>query len=458
MVKGRKKFSSIVFFLRTCILFMFLILLFLLSSCSMKSMVVGDKPLDKPVQIAIPDDYFADEFIELTKSFTEESGIELKLNVLNADDYYDVLIAEFENRSTKYDVVVYDSYWIGKFVHNGYVVQITKWLDDRSISFDLSKKYISYLVEYPLNSGKVYGVPLQFDLTGYAYRKDLFDDASERKNFESKYGYELSIPKDYSQLLDIVDFFDRSDIGLHGIGVASSDTNSDLTLSINPILHSFGGSLGDMENYVLLNYLNSYQSIEALEYYLNLYQYSPESLENSSFDDVVLAFSRGEIAIAYGSSGQFRNLQDPSFNRFADDTGYFMSPAGPSGKYSALSGYTASLIAFSKNKDNSLEFLEWFVENDTQKKWASLGGTPFLFNVLQSEEFINRYPYNKELFEVIYDCACFWRVPDYFVLLEIFQSNVLSYLKDMNRSAEGVLNAILLDWEQVFEEGGYFGS
>jgi len=46
-----------------------------------------------------------------------------------------------------------------------------------------------------------------------------------------------------------------------------------------------------------------------------------------------------------------------------------------------------SVITYSKNKEASMKFLEWFIREDVQKRWADLGGYTCNAAILKSDGF-----------------------------------------------------------------------
>ena len=81
----------------------------------------------------------------------------------------------------------------------------------------------------------------------------------------------------------------------------------------------------------------------------------------------------------------FPALANPATNPHAENTGYFANPPGPTGEqHAALGGQGISIITYSQNQEEAFKFLEWFIREDVQKKWAELGGYTCHAAVLES--------------------------------------------------------------------------
>ena len=78
-------------------------------------------------------------------------------------------------------------------------------------------------------------------------------------------------------------------------------------------------------------------------------------------------------------------------------------------------------LATRKNQEEAYKFLEWFIKDEMQKKWAELGGYTCSAAVLESEEFLNATPYNQAFAESMKIVKDFWAVPEFADML--FQMN-----------------------------------
>ena len=64
-----------------------------------------------------------------------------------------------------------------------------------------------------------------------------------------------------------------------------------------------------------------------------------------------------------------------------------------------------------------MKFLEWFIKDETQKKWAELGGYTASAKVLELPEFQNATPYNRAFYETMFKVKDFWATPEHAELL-----------------------------------------
>ncbi len=150
----------------------------------------------------------------------------------------------------------------------------------------------------------------------------------------------------------------------------------------------------------------------------------------------------------------FPPLVNKATNPNAAGTGFFANPAGPNGKrFAALGGQGISIVSYSKKQDESMKFLEWFIKDETQKKWAALGGYTCSQAVLKSAEFQNATPYNKAFYETMFMVKDFWATPEYAEVLDQF-NNIYPFVVGGKGTAKEALDGVAKDWTATFTKYG----
>jgi multiple sugar transport system substrate-binding protein len=308
--------------------------------------------------------------------------------------------------------------------------------------------------EYPKGSKKYWAVPLEGDANGWAYRKDYFEDPKEKAAFKEKYGYDLDVPKTWGQLKDIAEFFHRPQENRYGVAIYTQKDYDAITMGVQNVVFAWGADLGDPKTYRVNGVLNTPGGVEALKFYKELYKFTPPDWGNVFFQGNNQAITEGLAAMSMNYFAFFPALINPSVNKYAKVTGFFSNPSGPGGRYASLGGQGASIISYSKKQDLAYKFLEWFIRDDVQQKWASLGGYTCNANVLKSKTFLEDTPYNQAFYETMFMVKDFWAVPEYAELLEICQRNWHQYVVEGKGTAKGAMDAIATDWEKIFRREG----
>ena len=397
----------------------------------------------------------ADYLQTLSEDFTTETGIKVDVVQIPWPSFQNQVDLAFVGKSDRYDIVIGDSQWLGMNSLGGHYVKLTDWINQ---NIEVDKIYgpaMTAFAEYPKGSGEYWALPAEVDANGYVYRTDLFEDPKEMKAFKDKYGYELAPPKTYKELRDIAEFFTRPP-DLYGIATYFSKEYDGITMGFQQVMWSYGGSYGDPKTYKVKGYINSADSVKALEYYKELVKYSPPDAPNYYWAETLEAYNAGKVAMAMDYFAFLPGAIDPKQNpNYHDKSGFFIAPAGPKGHYISIGGQGMSISAYSKNMDIAKQYMKWFMQKPVQEKWAVLGGLTPYKEVLESDLFLTATPYNKAFAASFPYLRDFWAVPEYGQLLEACQTNWNAVIVG-SKSAKEALDEIARKHEQIFEENGYY--
>ena len=139
-------------------------------------------------------------------------------------------------------------------------------------------------------------------------------------------------------------------------------------------------------------FVNSPDAVKGLEFYKSLYKCcTPPGQTNAYMGEGLDAFKSGQVAMMMNWFAFFPGLyKDPNVG--GDKIGFFVNPA-ERGKGSQLGGQGISVVAYSTNRDEALQYLKWFAQPDVQKKWWALGGYSCHKAVLQDPAFPKSAPF-----------------------------------------------------------------
>lgn len=393
---------------------------------------------------------------QVGNEYEEATGI--KVNVVQEPwgSYFDRVATEWAAKGSAYDMVVGDSQWLGQGVTEGHYMDLTEFLTSTGIKDTVTPATLTYYGEYPTGSGNYYAYPTEGDANGWAYRKDLFENPDEMAAFEEKYGYPLAVPETWAQLRDIAEFFTRPDDGLYGVAVYTQVDYDAITMGFENVLFSYGADWKD-ENNNVLGVVNSPEAVAALELYKELYSFAPPGTNNAFFPEMNDVFINGQVAMSMNYFAFFPALDNPNINPYRDVTGYFPMPAGPTGeRYAALGGQGLSVNAYisDERKQASLDFITWFAQEDTQARWAELGGYTCNINVLQSEAFLNATPYNAAFAETMTFVKDFWNIPQFGQLLEPTQRYLHAYVVGGEGTAQEAMDNMAFEHDEILINAG----
>jgi len=390
---------------------------------------------------------------ELVNDYTKETGVKVTVETTPWSDFQTKTFREFAAKGDAYDMVVGDSQWLGAGSTQGHYVDLTGFFKKH----DLEKVFLPATVvgyaEYPIGSHKYWAIPLEGDANGWAYRKDWFEDPKEKAAFKAKYGYELGVPKDYKQLRDIAEFFYRPAQKRYGIAIYTDNSYDAIAMGVEQTIFSYGGDLGEYATYKVKGVVNSKPAIEGLEAYRELYKFTPPGWGKSFFLEDNQAITEDLAAMSMNFFAFFPALANPTTNKHASGTGFFANPAGPTGAhFAALGGQGISIVSYSKKRDASMKFLEWFVKDSTQKKWAELGGYTCSKAILESADFRKATPYNEAFYQSMLMVKDFWATPEYAELLDELNQRLYPFIVDGKGTATQALDGVEADWTKTFQK------
>jgi multiple sugar transport system substrate-binding protein len=387
----------------------------------------------------------------LTKDFTKETGVEVEVQQIPWSDFENKIKLAWSGQDATYDLIIGDSQWLGKGATESHYVELTDWAKDNIPVSDIAPAALKSYGEYPVGSNKLYAIPCMSDATVFAYRKDLFEDAANKAAFKTKYKRDLATPKTWDEFKDVAEFFTMPDKKLYGAALYYSKEYDGATMGFDQILWSYGGKLSDGKK--VEGVINSPEAVKALQFYVDLKKFTPPGSENYYFSECLRDFQEGKVAMTQNWFAFLPDLTNKDKNKFADKTGYFMVPKGPSGQYISLGGQGMSLSAYSKNQDNAKKFMAWFSKEDNQKKWVALGGLTANSKVAKTDAFLKATPYNAVFAESVPFLKDFYNTPDYSELLSVSQTELNEAIAGQKTPKEA-LDTLAKEQQGIVDKAG----
>ncbi|HEX29225.1 TPA: sugar ABC transporter substrate-binding protein [Candidatus Poribacteria bacterium] len=400
--------------------------------------------------------------LKLAKDFTKETGIKVRGNFVPWPQYHDKMFTEFASHRTSFDLCLPDSQWIGEAVEGGHLLDLTDWIREKVDLNNYPDMVMRSYGEYPDGSGRYYGVPGLLDFVLFAYRKDLFDDPKEKAAFKEKYGYELGVPETWEQVRDIAEFFTRPDKNLYGIALWQAPlATAGLVDEFLGLFWSKGGRLwSGRKGKKVVGYLNDEAGYEAAKLWAELYKYHPKGAANYSVSEVLTAMQQGLVAMIATYAAFYPALLDPEKSLYYDKIGFFTSPAGidPSGKkhhYVQLGGQGMSISAYTPYKEECKKFLEWWLREDTQWKFAEAGQITPDKRVVENDKFLKLAPINRVVRESLPLLRDFWEIPEYNEMAE-YMSRKLNQVCLGQITPKEAMDDIARKHEEILRARGYY--
>lgn len=171
----------------------------------------------KQITLLLPKSVVAMSFPEVKQEFEAATGATLRIVQVGTVELFDNFLSDVTQQAGKYDAVLASAWWLGELVEGRHIVSYDRYLNDpRFPKWDIGNVLPAprALLSY---GGRKYMVANDHDGQVLYYRRDLLADPQHRAEFRHRYGYELQVPRDWSQFRDIAQYFNGRDLNGDGV-------------------------------------------------------------------------------------------------------------------------------------------------------------------------------------------------------------------------------------------------
>jgi multiple sugar transport system substrate-binding protein len=421
-----------------------LILTLLLTALSVLPAVAQDKPKLSIVWFAWPP---CDLLTTLVKDYQDA---DVSVSCVPLAQWHDQIFADFAAKGGA-DLPILDSQYMGEAVQGNHIADLTDFLKKDLPFDDFNQTALSYYAEVPIGSGKYYSVPVITDTRMLVYRKDLFENKDVQAAYKEKTGKDLEVPKSWTELLQIAQFFKGSKWIDNGFATHWVNSGDLVQTAWNHVLWSFGGELWDPKTYKVEGVLNTDVGVKAVQFAQELFKTAPDGAGGFGFDETVGTICNGSTAmieIWYGFGAAFTNKDTCAQSA---NLGYGVVPGEGDLHFISLGGQGISVSAYSKNQDAAKAFLKWLMSDETQTKWVKGGGFSGRTSILASKDFLDAAPYNPSFSEAFKYVKDFYNIPEYNQLLTI-QGEYLNLAITGQMDAKEALDTIAKEQQAVLDK------
>ena len=402
----------------------------------------------------------ADALVEIARDYPDPDVRIVPALVPYGPEWHNRIASEFAIQGDAFDFAMWDSQSTAEFAGGGHAVLINDIFEQSSyLAPELfPARSLKQYGEYPDNSGRFYGLPINQDAYGMMYRRDLFEDPKEQAAFRKKYGRELRVPQTYQEAREVAEFFTRPDQGLYGWGQMGGRAYDFATTASNSFMWSFGGELYNPETFEVLGYLNSPASIDGVQAYVDMFQYGPPGSGNWGWDEINAAFQQGQLAMAMQWFYFNGSNADPAVNPYAESTGFAILPGavGRDGLFRrqfSVGGQGMGINRYSENLPELVAFMEWYFQPEQQARYAAVCQTG-LKAVLDSREWQGLNRFNRQFATALDYLNDYWHLPEYAILLDQLQEDISNAIAGVKTVRQALTDAATRH-ERTLTRAGY---
>jgi len=300
----------------------------------------------------------ANALVELSKDFTEQTGIAMRFEFVPWPNFADRMLNELNSGGQLCDLLIGDSQWIGGGAENGHYVKLNDFFDSEGISMDDFAPATVYAYStWPKGTPNYYALPAMGDANGWFYRKDWFARPEIQEAFQAEYGRPLAEPTTQMELMDIARFFQGREIDgqtVYGASIFTERGSEGITMGATGALYTFGFKYENTPgSYDMEGAVNSPEAVAGLEFYKELYDCcTPPGYDNAYMEQSLDAFKSGQVAMAMNWFAFFPGLYaDPVVG--GDKIDFFVNP-GQNVQASTLGGQGISVVSYSDQQEQAL--------------------------------------------------------------------------------------------------------
>jgi multiple sugar transport system substrate-binding protein len=406
----------------------------------------------------------------------------IKLNVIEVspDELYSKEVLELTNRTGAYDILQYNSAWIGDY--EDYIQPLDDYVKKDNDAIGFADILPAFNKAQNLWGGKKMSVTLDGDTFLFYYRKDLFQDAGEKAAFKAKFKYDLpDPPKTWKQVVDIAQFFTRK----KGQKLAGKTLTKDFYgyadqakrgrvyywyifrfIPFNaPTPHYFDPA-------TMAPKINSPGAIAALENMKELLKYSPPGVLSFEWEELYTpALKEGTICMWIHWTDEGRGFNTlaalPVDNPPKPVLGISASPGFEVGgkvyQFTVVdSAWVASVCKDSKHKDAAYTVLKhMFAPGPSNVGYimdAVVGWDPSRYSHFNSKEWRQKVPGIENYLELelkaLENGFPMLKIPGAFEYNDVLDLNVSKYLAGEFPTAKAALDAVAARWNELNKKFG----
>lgn len=303
--------------------------------------------------------------IKLLPEFEAKTGIKVKYEIVPYENTREKQVLDFTSGGGLTMALV-DLVWIGEFAENGWIVPVSKFSGDASITdpnLNLKGFFPLLLDAFGSWGGEVFGLPFDNYSGLLFYNSCMLKDAGFDKP-----------PATWAELKDVYGpKLTNPDKKQYAFALQSLRGETQSADSFMRMLWPFGGSLLNKE---FKSNLMSPESQAGLQFRQDLMKYMPPGIVSFDHSEAVNAFAQGQVAMITEWSAFYGSVTDPKTSKVVDCLGVAPEPEGPAGRLPALGGFSLAVTgqASEAQQKASWIFMQWATSDAIARQYVEAGG------------------------------------------------------------------------------------
>lgn len=388
----------------------------------------------------------------MIESFERSTGIQVE--VLDRDDR--TIMSDLDRGSEPgrpgYDVVVMRHRLLGALIKKNQVQPIDSMLADpglQNANFRPQQQlFPNWWRELSSYGDKIYGYPYTGLTAFLCYRKDMLEDAKNKRDFKARYHHELAVPTTWKEYMQLAEFFNRPRDHFYGTFI-SGKQGLPLWYEWLNFVYSYGGNILDTQHGWEYGdiVINSPQNIAATEQYIKLIPLSPPDTLNFGWGQAQSMLQQGHAFMGLLWSDQAAFLENPAVSKVAGKIGYSLIPSNSSRPFSQLEGLTYLIPTESREPREAYRFIEWAMSAQVQTQ-QTLMGSDAVSKLTYEDPRVKEIPYTQTFLASVPVAQEKPTIPEASQMTEATERR-LSEIVTGKESPQSGLDKLALDFHQI---------
>lgn len=319
------------------------------------------------IHVLLNNNGIGDRLALLVEDFSEQSGIEVEVEVLAEQQMRDRQLLNLQSRSTSMDVFMTLPSREGPlYLAEEYYEPLDDLIGDSSDEWN-SDDFSEIVMDGMTVDGSLVAIPMNVEGPIMYYREDLLAEAG------------VDVPETVDDLMAAAEALDEVSDGSWDPVTLRGQTDA-LAYDFGPFFHANGleWATDGVPNF------DDDRAVEAIDQYATLAsQYGPDGVINYSFNESTNLFASGGAAILLESSNLLPTVVDENTSVVADNTGAATIPGG----VPAILSWGLAISPFSEQTEEAWEFVEWATSTEVQLSLGLEGIAPARASLYDDAEY-----------------------------------------------------------------------
>lgn len=364
---------------------------------------------------------------KLWDAYCAETGCTMQAEMIptDLDELHEAILDDNGLKNGNWDIAHVVTDWLYEAYTAGALEDLQPYIAQNPPD-DFPQGWSRSLLDMQQYGEQIMGLPFHDGPECLIYRKDLFNDETEKANFLKLFGKPLQVPQTWDDFQTVAHFFYRPEQNLYGSVFAGLPDGHNTVFDFCLQLWTRGGELISNDNQININ---SPAALDGLSYYRNILRDKKATHPNTMQYESVqtgMAFARGEAAMMvnwFGFASMCEVIAESQVKGKVDITAI---PHAPGYSSASLNVYWLYAIGSgSKHKDITYDFIRFATNAANDKLLTTEGGIGCRISTWNDPEINTLIPYYHKLEELHRSAKSLPQHPQWAAIAHIIDNVVL---------------------------------